>query len=229
MSTEIQLSEVPSIHLALHYDDQLGTDVGTTSLDPGSEGLNALTETPTELPQAATLPGTEADTQLNVRPPFFRVDSTQTVVVHSNDIGKGIKSRVAVSAIGESGGESPASHDDEAIHSLEMSGNLFEETKAMRRLRMGSSFVTLFLAGWKWVSFFSLHDFETYVLPVHPVEAPLERCFRISKRTSTSHMLKYLSCSFAPFSATSSPLRPPVPLLAKSDLDTLCSSPLWLS
>ncbi len=144
MSTDIPLRNLPSVYLPSHQEGLFVTN------GPESES------TPTEVYRAAT-PGTEAvqaDVQLNARPPFVRLDSTQTVVVKTDDTGKGsesIKSRVAGSVPGDAGGGTPQPRDTTILRQdvFISEARPLDETKAMRRLRMASSFVTLFLAGWK--------------------------------------------------------------------------------
>lgn len=148
MSTDIQLSAISSLRDSEDLRSGDAVSAGATSQDPEDKSL-LVQSVVVEVSGAAGHGALESEAHLSLRPPFVRLDSAQTVV-ERGDIGKGLINDVssAPEDISPQQNQRDSMAYPPSVPVVPPSGSIPETTR-LRRLRMLSSFVTLFLAGWK--------------------------------------------------------------------------------
>lgn len=188
-------------------------------------------DTPTVLEVSGT-PGVNAqdsDNQLSLRPPFIRQDSARSVItVHTATESNGPigdKKDVAEKSDIEGGKPTDEATSYPPAGSSEVSQIALQESKGLRRLRMGSAFITLFLAGWKSVTYRVVSEYTGLIFS--QAAGLWVHCFHTSSVHTTSTTLKSRCYSFALFSAMLSPPLLLVLSLAKRGSGGHCSYLPW--
>ena len=144
----------------------------------------------------------EAEAHLSLRPPFARLDSAQTVVERGDEGKETIDNIPSDTEVvpAPAQPEHPMSYPP-TVAVVVPSPETIPESTGLRRLRMFSSFVTLFLAGWKSVQLLRIAcEFGLFTdRPWHIVAVALpEHCCPTLKKHTTSTMPECPCYSSAP-------------------------------